>query len=356
MDRRSGLARIGLVAAAALLRLVPSAPAVSAEGPRVLVNEIGLTAVPFGQPAAWQPAGREAILAIESGGADGPLVVLTDGVAYWLGGDGRVVRRVSVPRNLGWPAILPPRAGAGWTIAGAIDRLGRRLSLTSETGAPPVELRLEGLDAVFANVAGDEALEVVVRADRDLLVYDLRGALLRRIRTHEYVDDFWPVDVDASGTSEFLVYHYRSRKEGTYVSLVDRDGERLDTWHERSANRYSVCRWPGAVPQVVAVRDDVFTVRTARGAVVERFVVPGAGSFRYVDSGALRGGYRVLLARSGSCPSRLLVFDAAGRLVYDEVFTRYALLVVPGGEADSFFVAANGGISRYSRMVARPGR
>ena len=179
---------------------------------------------------------------------------------------------------------------------------------------------------------------------------------MRRINTHDYVDDFWPVDVDGSGTAEFVVYHYVSQKEGTYISVVDAEGERLRTWHEFRANRYSVCRWRSPSPELIASRDDAFTVRDTHGAILKRYVVAGAGSFRYVATGELAGGHRVLLATSGSCPARLLVFDSRDRLVYDERLARYASLLVPEPGADVFYVGIGGEIRRYSRGASDAAR
>ena len=158
----------------------------------------------------------------------------------------------------------------------------------------------------------------------------------------------WPVDADGRGTSELLVYQYHSRKKGTNLVLFDGDGKRLQAWHEDAANRYSVCAWPSPTPQVIASRDDVFTVRALTGEVLKQYVVKGSGSFRYVDTGALAGGYRLLLAHTGSCPSRLLVFDADDRLVYDEILGGHATLLVPQRESPVFYVATGGAIRKYS--------
>ena len=309
------LSRISLATTLALSFVPTGGNARAAAPPRVLVNEVGFASQPFSDAAQWAPAGRRHIADLAAEGPAGPLVALTDGMAYWVGSDGRVERSLRLPKRLGWPTILP-RVGPGWWFAGATDSVGRRLSLNSDDGAPPVEVRLGGFDAEFANVLGDATLEIVARASRTLLVYDIKGVLLRRIHTHDYVDDFWPVDVDGSGTAEFVVYHYVSQKEGTYISVVDAEGERLRTWHEPRANRYLICRWRSPSPELIASRDDAFTVRNTHGEILKRYVVPGAGSFRYVATGELAGGHRVLVATSGSCPARLLVFDSRDRLVY----------------------------------------
>jgi hypothetical protein len=72
----------------------------------------------------------------------------------------------------------------------------------------------------------------------------------------------------------------------------------------------------------------------------------------------LDGDLRAILVANGGCPSRLLVFDATGTLVYDEVFDAYATLLVPRGTAASFLVASRDTIFRYSpgldRTAERP--
>jgi hypothetical protein len=311
----------------------------------VLVNTIGLAHAPFGSAGGEQ----KWISALQADARDGTLLVIGDRRTRWLDVGGREVRTRRHDKRLRRLQAVRFRPGEDWTIVGTTDALGRRLQLVPAAGGP-TDLRLEGYGAVFANVVGDEEVEIVVQQQASLLVYDRRGQLLRTIVTGDYVTDMWPVEADGRGVSELLVYQYHSRKKGTTLVVLAADGSRLGAWHEDAANRYSVCAWPSPSPQVIAARDDVFTVRALTGEVLKRYVVTGAGSFRYVDTGELAGGFRLLLAHTGSCPSRLLVFDADDRLVYDEVIGEYATLLAPGPGSPVFYVATGGAIRKYARL------
>ncbi len=319
----------------------------AAEPARVLVNEVGLSHAAFGSP---QPRQKWIAELVADGQGGGVLVALGDGGARWLDSRGAEVGWREHPKNLRRLAAVRFRPDEELTTVGSTDAYGRRLTLLPGSGGP-VEIRLAGSGATYANVSGDNELEIVAHHLDSLLVYDRRGQLLRTIGTGEHVDQIWPVDTADGRYSALLVYRYRTRKEGTSLTLLDADGQTLRAWHEPVSNRYSICRWPSPAPEIIASRDDVFTVRAATtGEVLKRYVVPGSGSYRRVETGALEGGYHVLLAVTGSCPSRLLVFDGVDRLVYHEVLGGYATLLVPGGQAPFFYLATGGAIRKYTRQ------
>ena len=135
---------------------------------------------------------------------------------------------------------------------------------------------------------------------------------------------------------EIVAYLYQNKRDGTYLEVIDAEGESIRKWHETKANRYSVSSWSAPEPSMVAVLDGVITERNAKGEVLRQYTVPDLGSYKHATTGVLDGDLRAILVRNGGCPSRLLVFDATETLVYDEVFDAYATLHVPAaGPASS---------------------
>jgi hypothetical protein len=275
------------------------------------------------------------------------LVASTSAAAFWFDTAGRLVRQLAFPRRLGHLGIARLRQDGQPVFVGSTDSVGRKLILVPSDGSGPFPLSLAGYRAKFADLLDGGDYEAVASSGSELLIYNVRGELLRRVAASDYVWDFVVLNANDTPHDEILAYLYQNRRDGTFVELIDADGERIRAWHEPKANRYSVSTWSAPAPSVVAVLEDVITERSPKGVVLRRFTVPGLGSYRYAQTGVLRDGSRLALVRSGSCPARLLAFDEGGTLVYDEEFPAYAALLVPSHGAAEFFVGMGATIYRY---------
>lgn len=276
----------------------------------------------------------------------GKLMVATPSAVFWLDQGGTEVQRTTLPRRLGHVRVARLREGGRPVVVGALDSVGKHLLVVPAEGGPST-LRLDGYRAALTDVLDDQAFEVVVSKGASFLVYDQRGRLLRTVAASDYIWDFVALEANGRPKDELLAYLYQNPKDGTFIELVDGDGERIRTWHEPKANRYSVSEWSAPAPSVVAVLDDVVTERSPRGEVLRQFRVEGLGSYKQARTGVLRDGVRLILVTSGSCAARLLAFDSSGTLVYDEVYPSYAALHVPSPGAAEFFVGVGASVYRY---------
>jgi hypothetical protein len=329
------------------LALSAHAPVLGAEkqAPGVRVSTLGLSRTVFSTIAPHKRDKRPVVARVL---ADGGLVLAsTVEAAYWLDGNGRLTRLLVFPRSLGHFKVASLRDGGPPVFVGSTDSVGRKVLVVPSDGRSPWPLRFEGLRATFANVLGDAEFEVVTHHLNELLIYSPRGDLLRRVPAADYIWDFVVLNVNATPHDEIVTYQYQNRRDGTFIQVLDADGEHIRTWHEAKANRYSVSNWSAPAPSMVSVLDDVITERSPKGEILRRDTVPGLGSYRYAETGVLAGGIRLALVRSGSCPSRLLAFDASGALVYDEVLATYTALHVPSHGASEFFVGQRATIYRY---------
>ena len=265
----------------------------------------------------------------------------------WFGPDGHVTRVLRFPRTLGHANAGRWCDGGPPVFFGSLDDVGSKVLFVSSDGSPPRTLRFDGYAATLANVVGDEEREIVVRRRDGFAVYSAHGSLLRRVQASDYVWEFVALNTNASPTDELVAYLYQDRREGTFIELLDADGERIRAWHEATANQYSASAWSAPTPSLVAVLDDVVTERDVTGRVLRRFTVPGLGSYRRVATALLAGGVRLAVVSSGACPSRLLVFDPSGALVYDETFEAHAALLAPVHGGTEFLLGVGARIYRY---------
>ena len=280
--------------------------------------------------------------------ADGEhLAAATRDGAYWFDAGGTLVRQLAYPRRLGHLSGARLADGGRPVFVGSTDSVGKKLVLVPADGTPPRSLQFEGYGATFADVVGDVAYEVVVSKGSDFLIYDLKGKLLKRVPASDYIWEFLVMNTNDTPRHEILAYLYQNTRDGTFIEVIDAEGERIRGWHEAKANRYTASKWSAPAPSIVAVLDDVVTERDLKGEVSRQHTVPGLGSFKRATTGVLDGDRRAILVANGGCPSRLLVFDASGALVYDEVYEKSATLHVPVPGAREFIVATGPALYRY---------
>jgi hypothetical protein len=287
--------------------------------------------------------------------AEGHLVAATPEAASWFTGEGALVRELAFPEPLARLEVVP-REGAALLFVGSTDSHHRKLVFVPAGGGEPWRARVEGLHARLGQLVEGPELEIVSAHGEELVVCDLRGRPIRRMRAGSYVWDLWALQTNHTPLDEVVTYRYRTRAAGTDIDVLDASGERIRSWHEEAASRYSVSHWSAPRQTLVAVRDGTITERAATGEVLRQFVVPGLGTYRYADTASLAGGLKAILVRQGGCAARLLVFDAAGALRYDEVFDGHAHLAAQESRADggtrTFFIARGATIWKYTLDVA----
>lgn len=341
-----------LAGAIACVAAAPMAGVAPTLTPGVRVSTLGLSPSAFASVSPHKHERKPVIARVLLD--DQYVVASTSAAAFWFDRQGQEARRLAFPRKLGHVGVARLHAGGPPILVGSTDSVGRKLLLVPCDGGPPWSLRLGGYRATFANVLGDDEYEIVAHHMNEFLIYNPRGDLLKRVSASDYIWDFVALNTNASPHDEILAYLYQNKRDGTFIEILDAEGERIRSWHEPEANRYSVSNWSAPAPSVIAVLDSAITERSPRGEVLRRYTVPGLGSYRYAHSGVLADGSRLVLVTSGSCPSRLLAFDAAGALVYDEVFATYAALHVPTYGAAEFFVGLGATIYRYRLEATTP--
>jgi hypothetical protein len=209
------------------------------------------------------------------------------------------------------------------------------------------------------DIEADAVPETIIELGdgRGVEIRDASGARLRQLPTTGYLTDFGTVATPGSDKQQLVLYTYPNANRGGTFSVVTADGQERARWDEAPApGGFAVGQW-GDVPALFYLQDDRLAIQSPQRGRITTLSAPQGGFFTTRAVRTIASGRTVVLASgNGYTPYHVVcVYDAGGRLVFEEVGDEQAFELEGSGESDEFFVLTRSSRWRFNTSAARPG-
>lgn len=233
------------------------------------------------------------------------------------------------------------------------------LSVTKRAEGPsPADVAtkswLPGTSQRFArgDVLGDGRDEViVVRPDLSgVEIRDESGSVRARLAARYFVTAVGTVPSPSAGKRNIALYLYPDERRGGTFRIVTAENREVATWQEFPApGLFTVSSWHGR-PALLYLQHDTLVARGIDGAPLARLPAPEGRTFRDVYVTPLADGRTAAIGSgNGYTPYHMVcVYDADGRLVFQEINREHAFGVRSEDSGRAFIVTARSREWRYT--------